>query len=671
MNQNQRPDIEQKLFELARNHRWTWHQPTAQVLEAVPGASQYRHPVDTITRLTASQWKTLLNNDELVAQITSEHAGLMKVVNGAPKKTTTAYISAEFGISELVPQYSGGLGILAGDHLKSASDLNLPLVGLGLFYQEGFFRQEIKANKQTERYDYVDPALTGYLDTGVTVSVDVGDEAVSARVWKLAVGSIELYVLDTNVSGNSPAARMITDRLYSGDNEHRVRQELILGIGGLRALSALGICPDIFHLNEGHAGFMLLELLEGELQRGATFNEAVKSTKARTVFTTHTPVPAGIDRFDRSLVKQYIGSWAKANNVPMSTLYKMASSRDDQGNPPFNMAAFCLSLSGAANGVSKLHGKVSRQLFANVPGGKKIGHVTNGVHARTWVAPDLAEVFDDKLGKDWEMGSPMAWSDVDNIDDATMRKVKKAGRARLIDMIDSRGLNAKNLDSKALTVGFARRFATYKRADLLLLQMNRVVEMLADDDRPIQFVFAGKAHPADKPGKALLNKIASFGNSKAANGRFIFVPDYEMAIARDMYAGCDVWLNNPIRPHEASGTSGEKAALNGGLQCSILDGWWDEMYDGDNGWAIATSESEVPKTRDKFEANSINDLLQNEIIPLFYEANGSPSSAWLTKVRHNWATLGPKVPAARMVADYRDQVYKPAVKRSRQVSSKK
>ncbi len=671
MIQNQRPEIEQKLFDLARNHRWTWHVPTAEVLNAVPGASDYRHPVDTITRLSAGQWKNLLANDKLVTAIESEHAELQKIVAAAPKKTSVAYISAEFGISELVPQYSGGLGILAGDHLKSASDLNLPLVGLGLFYQEGFFRQELKANKQTERYDYCDPALTGHVDTGVTVSVDVGDEAVTAKVWKLAVGSIDLYVLDTNVSGNSPKGRMITDRLYSGDNEHRVRQELILGIGGLRALNALNICPDVFHLNEGHAGFMLLELLEGELERGASFAEAVKVAKARSVFTTHTPVPAGIDRFDRSLIKTYIGPWAKANDVPMSTLYKMGSSPDDEGNPkPFNMAAFCLSLTSAANGVSKLHGKVSRELFANVPGGKKIGSITNGVHARTWVAPDLAEVFDDKLGKDWEMGSPVAWADVDSIDYASMRKVKKAGRARLIGMIDERGLNATNLDPKALTVGFARRFATYKRADLLLQQMDRVVEMLADDNRPIQFVFAGKAHPADKAGKALLNKIASFGNSKAANGRFIFVPDYEMAIARDMYAGCDVWLNNPIRPHEASGTSGEKAALNGGLQCSILDGWWDEMYDGENGWAVATSDSDVAKTRDKFEANSINDLLSNEIIPLFYAGSGSPSTEWLDMVRHNWATLGPKVPAARMVADYRDQVYKPAIARSRKVPGK-
>ncbi len=668
---NHRPEIEQKLFDLARNHRWTWHMPTNDLLFGLPGASQYRHPVDTITRLTASQWKQLLANDATVAAVRAEHDGLTKVLAQAPSKTEVAYISAEFGISELVPQYSGGLGILAGDHLKSASDLNLPLVGLGLFYQEGFFRQELKANKQAERYDYCDPALTGHVDTGVTVSVDVGDEAVTARVWKLAVGTIDLYVLDTNVSGNSVQGRMITDRLYSGDNEHRVRQELILGIGGLRALQALGLCPDVFHLNEGHAGFMLLELLEGELENGATFASATKAVKARTVFTTHTPVPAGIDRFDRSLVKTYIGQWAKKNDVPLSTLYKLASSPDDGGNPkPFNMAAFCLALSGAANGVSKLHGKVSRQLFANVPGGKAISSVTNGVHARTWVAPDLAEVFDDKLGTDWEMGSPVAWSDVDSIDYATMRRVKKAGRTRLIDMIDSRGLNASNLDPKALTVGFARRFATYKRADLLLREMDRVVEMLADDDRPIQFVFAGKAHPADKPGKALLNKIASFGNSKAANGRFIFVPDYEMAIARDMYAGCDVWLNNPIRPHEASGTSGEKAALNGGLQCSILDGWWDEMYDGENGWAIATSDSENNRVRDNFEAKSINDLLSNEIIPLFYKTSGSPSNEWLDMVRHNWATLGPKVPAARMVADYRDQVYTPARKRSRKVARK-
>ncbi|MEE9414910.1 MAG: alpha-glucan family phosphorylase [Acidimicrobiales bacterium] len=666
---NQRPDIEQKLFELARNHRWTWHQPTAAVLAALPGASCDRHPVDTVTRLSASQWKALLSNRDLVAAIVTEHRGLTALLGAAPKTQTIAYVSAEFGISELVPQYSGGLGILAGDHLKSASDLNLGLVGLGLFYAEGFFRQELTNNKQGERYDYCDPALTGHVDTGITVSVDVGDEAVTAKVWKLAVGTISLFVLDSNVSGNTPLGRTITDRLYSGDNEHRVRQELILGIGGLRALTALGICPQVVHLNEGHAGFMLLEMMEGELERGATFDEAIEVVKSRSVFTTHTPVPAGIDRFDRSLIKTYIGPWAKANSINMNELYKLASSPDDSGSPkPFNMATFCLALTGAANGVSKLHGVVSRELFANVPGGSEIGSVTNGVHARTWVAPDLAALFDDKLDSDWDMGSPIAWADVDRIDDAMMRKVKKAGRKRLIAMIGDRGLDASNLDPKALTIGFARRFATYKRADLLLQELDRVEAMLADDASPIQFVFAGKAHPADKGGKALLTKIAKFAGSKASNGRFIFVPDYEMAIARAMYAGCDVWLNNPIRPHEASGTSGEKAALNGALQCSILDGWWDEMYDGENGWAIDTSSSQNPKVRDRHESRSINDLLTGEIIPLFYAGGASPSAAWLDRVRHNWATLGPQVPAARMVADYRDQVYVPAAKRSRRAS---
>lgn len=666
---NQRPDIEQKLFELARNHRWTWHQPAADVLAALPGADPMRHPVDTVTRLTASQWKAVLTNPELVSAIATEHRDLAELLANAPSEPTIAYVSAEFGISELVPQYSGGLGILAGDHLKSASDLNLGLVGLGLFYTEGFFRQTLNDHKQGERYDYCDPALTGHVDTGITVSVDVGEEAVTAKVWKLSVGTIDLFVLDTNVSANSPHGRTVTDRLYSGDNEHRVRQELILGIGGIRALTALGISPQVVHLNEGHAGFMLLEMMEGELERGATLAEAIAVVKSRSVFTTHTPVPAGIDRFDRSLVKTYIGPWAKANSVNLNELYKLASSPDDAGSPkPFNMAAFCLSLTGAANGVSKLHGTVSRELFANVEGGSEIGSVTNGVHARTWVAPDLATVFDDHLGADWEMGSPVAWADVDTIDYPTMRRVKKAGRKRLIDMIDQRGIDTSNLDPKALTVGFARRFATYKRADLLLRELDRVHAMLANDAMPIQFVFAGKAHPADKGGKALLRKIAEFGSSNGANGRFIFVPDYEMAIARHMYAGCDVWLNNPIRPHEASGTSGEKAALNGGIQCSILDGWWDEMYDGENGWAIETSDAENPRVRDRFESRAINDLLTDEIIPLFYAGGASPSTAWLDKVRHNWATLGPKVPAARMVADYRDQVYAPAIERSRRAS---
>ncbi len=664
MDHPNRTSFESKLLDLARNHRWTWHAPTARVLDALPGASAEIHPVTTVTNLGQGSWATILDNPELLAAIDAEHGELEALLATKPERTEIAYVSAEFGISELVPQYSGGLGILAGDHLKSASDLNLPLVGVGLFYQEGFFRQELDGVEQSERYEHCDPDLLGFIDTGTTVTVDVAGQEVAAKVWRLGVGRIDLYVLDTNLVANRARNRKITDRLYSGDSEHRVRQELILGIGGLRALQAVGIEPEVVHLNEGHAGFLLLERIENELAKGSSLDRAIEITKAGTVFTTHTPVPAGIDRFDRSLIKTYIGPWAAANDVAMSTLYELGMSPDDPGKPkPFNMAVFCLALSDAANSVSKLHGVVSRELFAAVPAGSKIGSITNGVHARTWVDPELADVFSDVLGPKWDAGDEQAWSRATELDDETIKRIRKAGRGRLIDVIAASGIATAGLDPEALTVGFARRFATYKRADLMLTEAARLATILADDSRPIQFVFAGKAHPADGPGKELLSKIVAYSRSASANGRFIFIPDYEMGIARAMYAGCDVWLNNPIRPYEASGTSGEKSALNGGLQCSILDGWWDEMYDGDNGWAIATSDSDDDAIRDKFEAASIYELLEGEILELFYSGAGRPTAGWLDKVKHNWITLGPKVTSTRMVADYRDQLYRPAQQR--------
>jgi starch phosphorylase len=674
-----RTTVKAQLLDLARNHRWTWHAPAAAILDRLPGASESVHPVTTIESLSDGDWEQVLGDADLVAAVSAQHADLESTLATGPDTTEIAYVSAEFGISELVPQYSGGLGILAGDHLKSASDLNLPLVGVGLFYQEGFFRQELDGAEQAERYERCEATALGYVDTGATVTVDVGGDEVTARVWKLAVGRVDLYALDTNLGVNSEQGRAITNRLYSGDNEHRVRQELILGIGGLRALRAVGIDPEVIHLNEGHAGFMLLEQIQTEMAAGADFDAAVATTKAGAVFTTHTPVPAGIDRFDRSLIETYIGPWAEANGVAIDRLFELGTSPDDGGDPkPFNMAAFCLALTGAANGVSKLHGQVSRQLFANVPAGPSIGSITNGVHARTWVDPALADVFTSEFGPEWDAGSPEAWDKARSIDDETIKSIRAAGRRRLIDLIGRSGIDAANLSDQALTIGFARRFATYKRADLLLTELDRLTRLLGDDSRPLQFVFAGKAHPADVPGKALLAKIAAFSQSSEANGRFIFIPDYEMGIARAMYAGCDVWLNNPIRPHEASGTSGEKSALNGGLQCSILDGWWDEMYDGDNGWAIATSDrgdadsaghevsnDQDAAVRDKFEAGAIYELLEHQIVPLFYAGTGRPTTGWLDKVRHNWVTLGPKVTSTRMVADYRDQLYGPALQRAR------
>jgi starch phosphorylase len=668
MDQPTRSAVEAQLLDLARNHRWTWDVQTASLLATLPGAAPDLHPAAIVADLSDADWEAILADAELVERVAARHDELEALLAEKPDPDV-AYVSAEFGISELVPQYSGGLGVLAGDHLKSASDLGLPLVGVGLFYREGFFRQELRGDEQAERYETCDPERLGYVDTGVTVTVEIDEAEVAARVWRLAVGRVDLLALDTDVPTNTAKHRAITDRLYSGDDTHRIHQELILGIGGLRALRALGIEPAVVHLNEGHAGFLLLEKISTELDAGATWDEAVARTRAGAVFTTHTPVPAGIDRFERALVGPHLTRWAKANGVDVQTLFDLATSPDDAGDPkPFNMAVFCLALTGAANGVSKLHGEVSRELFASAPGGPRISSVTNGVHARTWVAPDLAEVFDRVLGSGWESGDAEAWARVRELDDDLIRVVMAGGRSALIDLARASGIEASGLEPDAFTIGFARRFATYKRADLLLAEPDRLARFLADDSRPVQFVFAGKAHPADDAGKQLMARIVSFSRSAEANGRFIFLPDYEMGIARAMYAGCDVWLNNPIRPHEASGTSGEKAALNGGLQVSILDGWWDEMYDGENGWAIISSESDDPDTRDKEEAAAIYDLLETDILPLFYSGSGRPTRAWLAKVRHAWATLGPKVTATRMVADYRDQVYDPARRRHREIS---
>ena len=658
--------LEAQVMDLARNHRWTWNQAAAEVLAALPGADASTHPVTTASAISQADWDAMAADPERSAAITAAHDDLTACLADKPARPEVAYVSAEFGISELVPQYSGGLGILAGDHLKSASDLGLALVGVGLFYRQGFFRQELDGDAQTERYETCDPEHLGYVDTGVTVTVDVGDDPVEARVWRLAVGRVDLYALDTDLPGNSTTGRAITDRLYSGDNEHRIHQELILGVGGIRALRALDLEPEIVHLNEGHAGFLLLEQLQTHLADGADWDTAVAHTRAGAVFTTHTPVPAGIDRFERDLVEPYLSPWAEANGVELDILFDLAASPDDTGDPkPFNMAVLCLTLSGAANGVSKLHGQVSRELFGSVPAGPTIASVTNGVHARTWVSPDLADVFDQTLGQGWEAGSPEAWDRVRQLDDDTVKAALQAGRRGLIGFMTGAGIDTANLDPNALTIGFARRFATYKRADLLLSEPDRLARLLADDSRPVQFVFAGKAHPRDDDGKSVMSRVVAFSRSAEANGRFVFLPDYEMAIARAMYAGCDVWLNNPIRPHEASGTSGEKAALNGGLQLSILDGWWDEMYDGDNGWAITGSEADDPSIRDKEEAQSIYDLLESELLPLFYSGSGRPTGPWLAKVRHAWTTLGPQVTATRMVADYRDRVYTPALQRRR------
>jgi len=429
-----------------------------------------------------------------------------------------------------------------------------------------------------------------------------------------------------------------------------------MGVGGVRAIRQLGYNPSVYHLNEGHAGFLVFDLIGEEINKGLTFEAAVEAVRPRIVFTTHTPVPAGIDRFPRDLMDRYLGVWAERYGVSIEELCDLAHMPGEDNT--FNMAAFCLNVSSRANGVSKLHGSVSREMFTGVRGGSEITSVTNGVHVETWVYNPLQAVFEEAMGSGWGTGVHESWAGVDDIDDQRIRDVRHQGRKSLIREITERVGPHHRLDPDALTIGFARRFATYKRADLLLKDIDRLTALLADDERPVQFVFAGKAHPADEPGKGVLHRVVSFAASAEANGRFIFIPDYEMSVARAMVAGCDVWLNNPIRPNEASGTSGEKAALNGGLNFSVLDGWWDECYDGMNGWKIEISDAENPDVRDEEEAASLYRMLTGEIIPLFYEGEVAPGTAWLEMVRHNWRSLGPFVSAARMVNDYDTRLYR-------------
>jgi starch phosphorylase len=654
-----RTALRESLDALASNHLWTWQYRTVDVFGALPTATADQHPVLAVRLLTDDQLDALLGDDEFVGAVRTQRAHLDEVMAGAVTDPDVVYFSPEFGISEVVPQYSGGLGILAGDHLKSASDLGTSLAAVGLFYRHGFFRQYLADGQQAERIDTYRATDFGCTDTHITVEVPIAGRTVFAKVWRLDVGRVPLLLLDTDVAGNSAHDRAITDQLYGGDRLHRLEQELVLGVGGARAVEAVGWTPGVYHSNEGHAGFLAFELLDRarrDLGKRSTLAAAVSAVIPHVLFTTHTPVPAGIDRFDRAMIEPHLQHWADAWGDKIESVLALGEDPDD-GLAVFNMAALCLRLAAKANGVSQLHGEVSRDLFASVPGGAAISAVTNGVHARTWVSPPLQDLFDEHLGDGWDLGRPEAWERVDALPADAIVATRRATRGPLADLVVAR--TGAELAPDALVVGFARRFATYKRANLLLRHPDVLAALLADDERPVHFVFAGKAHPADVPGKALLAEIVAYGGTAAANRRFSFIPDYDMAVARALYFGSDVWLNNPVRPREASGTSGEKAALNGALNCSILDGWWAEMSDGRNGWDIPTSDAVDEAVRDQEESAAALALL-GEIAAMFHaDERGTPSQEWLARMRHNWLTLGPKVPAARMVADYERLLYRP------------
>ncbi len=694
------------LEALAMNLRWSWDIQTRELFRWVDPAewdAVVHDPVRLLGNISKDRLDELVGDKgflrflETVSTDLERYLGRDGWFQGRtlPGGTATplrsvAYFSPEFGISEAVPQYSGGLGVLAGDHLKAASDLGLPLIGIGLMYRNGYFRQALNVEGwQEQRYPTLDPygmALT--LQDGVRVTVDLGGTALTAQVWKAEVGRTILYLLDTDVDENDGDLRSVTDRLYGGDTEHRLRQEILLGIGGVRALRALGIDTQVFHTNEGHAGFLGLELVR-ELMvpsdqggPGLSFAEAIESVRAGSVFTTHTPVPAGIDRFPRELVEKYFTGFASAAGISIDELLGLGQEPDDEARTRFNMAVMGFRLAARANGVARLHGEVSRSMFQplwpEVPVEEvPIGSITNGVHARTWVSPEMDDLLTRHVHPHWGEASSSEWARIHDATDDEIWRVKEQGKDRMISLVRdkirssaiARGQAPSDVawadevfDARALTIGFARRFATYKRATLLLSQPERLHEILTSTDRPVQFVFAGKAHPADDRGKEMIRQIVAFSSDPAIRHRFVFLDDYDIAIARAMYHGCDVWLNNPRRPQEACGTSGMKAALNGQLNLSILDGWWDECYDGENGWAISSAEYvDDDERRDEMEANSLFDLLEREVVPLYFDRSQSRvPRRWVGRMKHTLSSTGPFVSASRMVKDYTTALYEPA-----------
>ena len=589
----------------------------------------------------------------------------------------------------MLPQYSGGLGILAGDHLKAASDLGVPIIGVGLLYRAGYFSQSLAADGwQLERYPSLDPqglpikALHDADGDPVRVALALPEgRTLHAQVWVARVGRVPLLLLDSDIEDNDADARQITDRLYGGGKEHRLEQELLLGIGGVRAIRAYcaataTAAPEVFHTNEGHAGFLgverIRELIDGY---GLSFDEALEAVRAGTVFTTHTPVPAGIDRFPREDVARHL---AGMPGVPLERVLDLGAEQDVS---IFNMAHMGLRLGQRANGVSLLHGVVSRQMFADLwPGFDTseipITSVTNGVHAPTWMARDILELAEREVGPE-AIADGGNWAGIDRVGDRELWKVRRDLRERLVGEIRrrirasslQRGLSEAELawtavafDPDVLTIGFARRVPSYKRLTLMLRDPERLRALLLDPQRPVQIVIAGKSHPADDGGKQLIAQMVRFADDPAVRARIAFLPDYDIGMARYLYWGVDVWLNNPLRPLEACGTSGMKAALNGALNLSIRDGWWDEWFDGENGWAIPSADGVVdPDRRDDLEAAALYDLIENHVAPRFYDrdAKGVPTH-WVQMVRHTLKSLGPKVLASRMVSEYVRRLYAPA-----------
>jgi len=694
-----------KCNTLAHNLWWSWHPDVVNLfrdLDPIRWRQLDHNPIALLAEFTPERLEARASEMVLYTRVNYAYRRLKEYLastdtwgnthGGVLGSRPVAYFSAEFGIHESVPIYSGGLGVLSGDHIKSASDLGVPLVAIGLFYDQGYFKQQLDSDGY-QREEYLqtlvenvpmEPAV-GADGKPISVEIETRSGTLFAKVWLMRVGRVSLYLLDCDVEGNRPEDRELTSRLYGGDFRTRIRQELVLGVGGARALKALGIVPGAYHLNEGHSAFAPLEAIRERMENdGLPFDEALREVAQRTMFTTHTPVPAGHDRFDGGLIEEHLGPLRDKLGISFDQLMGLGRVDPPNQHESFCMTVLALKLSRRANAVSNLHGHVSRRMWANlwpwrVEEEIPIGHITNGVHVQSWLAWQMQQLYDRNFPVDWlaKMGEPETWHHIHSVDAGELWETHYAlknlllafVRRRVSRQCRRRGENdevveaARNiLVPNILTIGFARRFATYKRADLILSQFDRFVELLRSPDRPIQIVFAGKAHPADEPGKQLIKKIANLRHDPRVADRVAFIEDYDINVCRHLVQGVDVWLNNPRRPLEASGTSGQKVVLNGGLNLSVLDGWWAEAHDGSNGFAIGKGTSHASdEINDRRDGEDLFRVLENEVIPLYYDrdADGLPHR-WIRLMKNSIASLAWRFSAHRMVMDYVRSGYLPA-----------
>ena len=703
----------ERLPELAYNLWWSWNSEAQSLFEQIDAAHwrQHHNPVKLLRergaalRPLARDYAFAAIYDELMIAFDEYmHAAGTWYAQAYPAylKNPIAYFCAEFGFHESLPTYCGGLGILAGDHTKSASDLDLPFIGVGLLYKNGYFTQRLDAKgNQLAEYPNLDfaklPVLPLRRRNGkpLQIAVELPGRQVFAQCWLVNVGRAQLLLLDADIGRNKPHDRKITARLYGGDRDTRIAQEIILGMGGVRALRALGIAPAVWHLNEGHAAFVLFERIAELMQKQKLdFDRAAEVVAANTVFTTHTPVAAGNEAFSLPLMDKYFRRFCAQNKIELPRLLNLGVQAENSGYKFFSLTVLALRLSSGSNGVSKLHGEVSRamwkHLWPDAPEAESpITSITNGVHAGTWMAPEMAELLTRHLGNDWRahLDDDAFWRRVHDIPEAELWRVRRHQkiclinfvRRRLAQQLQRHGASSKQikaaaqiLNPEALTIGFARRFASYKRADLIFSEVNRLEKLVNHSTRPVQIIFAGKAHPLDRDGQAILRRVYQMTQRKRLQGKVILLEDYDMEVGRRLVQGVDVWLNNPRRPMEASGTSGQKVPLNGGINCSILDGWWDEGYDGENGWAIGKATAGLSEAaQDRADALALYAVLEKEVVPTYYrrDKDGLPRQ-WMKKAKASMATLVPQFNTETMVKNYVEKLYVPALRRGELIESK-